>query len=207
MKIESITRLNNKPDKFLAIFEDGTEVNVGTSQIADFNLYTGRILTRDEYSMLRGELELSASKARALRILGNRNYSANEMVRRLTAKGETQTTAEETARWLEDIGAINDEQYAEGIVAHYSAKGYGLSKIKDELYRRGIPRGMWEHALAALSDEDGAAYDFLSNKLRGSRDETDVRRAMDALYRRGFSYEQARTAANRYIDNIDENEK
>ena len=40
---------------------------------------------------------------------------------------------------LEELGFLNDASYAEQVVRHYSAKGYGLRKLRDELYRRGCP--------------------------------------------------------------------
>ena len=53
---------------------------------------------------------------------------------------------------------------------------------------------------------EAAAYDFLNKKLRGSRDKADLRRATDALCRRGFSYEEAKTAINRYLELVEESE-
>jgi SOS response regulatory protein OraA/RecX len=51
-----------------------------------------------------------------------------------------------------------------------------------------------------------AAYEFLVKKLRGSGDKDDLRRATDALLRRGFSYEEARAAVRSYIENAVETE-
>ena len=37
--------------------------------------------------------------------------------------------------------------YAAQVVRYYSAKGYGERKLRDELYRRGVPRELWDEAL------------------------------------------------------------
>ena len=206
MKIESLTRFEGKAGKFIVLFEDGSKITVSEVQIADFGLFSGRELDDDEFAELRDGLKLSSSKARAVRILGSRNFSSHEIERRLMSKGESQQTAQETVRWLEDIGAVNDEEYAVIISKHYSAKGYGIARIKDELYRRGIPRELWDDALSGLDNMEAAAYDFLNKKLRGSRDKADLRRATDALCRRGFSYEEAKTAINRYLELVEESE-
>jgi len=149
---------------------------------------------------------LEAAKKRALRILGKRNFSEREMQKRLVSKGETQEIADETVQWLVQLGYIDDSDYATRIVSHYSAKGYGISRIKDELYKRGIPRDMWDDKLYALDDEDmfDAAVEFLRKKLKGSNEGDDLKRASDALVRRGFSYEDVRIAASKYLENIDE---
>jgi len=147
---------------------------------------------------------LENTKKRALRILGNRNFSEQEMQKRLVSKGETEENASEAVRWLVELGYIDDSNYATLIVGHYSAKGYGVSRVRDELYKRGIPRELWDEKLSELDDEEmsDAAFEFLRKKLRGSEDKDDLRRASDALVRRGFSYDDARAAVNRYLDEL-----
>jgi len=204
MRIDSLSQAGNRNGKFAVLFEDGTTANVSVAQIADFGLYSGLELPEAEYSKLREQLKLSSAKARAMRILGSRNYSSSEMERRLISKGESLETAKETVRWLEDVGAVDDPKYAEAIARHYSAKGYGVFKIKDELYRRGIAREMWDDALAGLDNMHDAAYDFIEKKLGGSREKADIRRAADALCARGFSYDEARDAVSRFLDRTDD---
>ena len=146
--------------------------------------------------------DLTSTKKRAIKILGNRYMSKSDLERRLVSKGETEEAAQETAQWLEDIGAVNDEDLADAITRHYIVKGYGLARIKDELYKRGIPREMWDDVLYNIDDDvfEEAAFNFLEKKLKGSIDTNEIRRAMDALLRRGFSYEQSRVAISKYTD-------
>jgi regulatory protein len=145
---------------------------------------------------------LEKTKKRALRILGSRNFSEQEMYRRLVSKGEPEENASETVRWLVELGYINDSDYATLIVRHYAAKGYGEARIKDELYKRGIPRDYWEEKLAGISEteQNDAATLFLTKKLRGSNDKDDLRRASDALVRRGYSYDEAKAAVTGYLE-------
>jgi len=145
---------------------------------------------------------LDKTKTRALKILGHRNFSEQEMIKRLTSKGESQEDSEDAVAWLVELGYINDESYATLIVEHYSKKGYGMARIKDELYKRGIPRDLWDSTLSSLDDESTseAALIFLRKKLRGSTDENDVRKARDALVRRGFSFDDAKAAINQYLE-------
>jgi len=153
-------------------------------------------------------MNLENTKKRALRMLGKRSFSEKEMQKRLIEKGETSENAEETVRWLVELGYINDFDYATLIVRHYSGKGYGITRIKDELYKRGIPRDFWDEKLAELdgSEMNDTALMFLQKKLRGSTDKNDIRRAQDALIRRGFNYEDAKTAVAGYLECIQENE-
>jgi len=145
---------------------------------------------------------LEETKKRALKILGSRNFSEQEMLKRLTSKGETEENAAEAVRWLVELGYINDSDYATLIVRHYSAKGYGETRIRDELYKRGIPRDLWDEKLEEIDDGEmnDVALEFLKKKLRGSEDKDDLRRASDALVRRGFSFDDARAVINRYLE-------
>jgi len=203
MKIISITRLGGKYEKFCAAFDDGEEIRVSAAQIADYDLYPGRELSDGEISDLRSALQLSSSKARALRILGSRNLSAAEVSRRLVSRGVDAAVADETVEWLEDLGAVDDAGYAILIVNHYLAKGYGLARIRDELFRRGIPRDMWEDALAGVEGFGEAALEFLEKKLKGGSDKDELRKAAEALRRRGFSYTEASEAINTYLGKCD----
>jgi len=143
-----------------------------------------------------------STKKRALKILGNRSFSEQEMFKRLTGKGETEENAAEAVRWLVELGYINDHDYAVLIVRHYSAKGYGVARIRDELYKRGIPRDLWDEKLDEINEDEmeDAALAFLKKKLRGSDDKDDLRRASDALVRRGYSYDDARAVVSRYLE-------
>ena len=146
--------------------------------------------------------DLSDVRARAMKILGSRNLSASEMEKRLIGKGETPDVARDTVEWLESVGAINDGVYAELIVRHYAAKGYGLLRIRDELLRRGIPREMWDDAICGVDEAEmeDAAYGFIEKKLGGSRDKEALQRVTGSLCRRGFSFEDACTLISRFLE-------
>jgi len=153
--------------------------------------------------------EQSRTKIRAIKMLGNRHLSSKEMGKRLVRKGESEEAAQETVKWLEDIGAVNDVEYAEAIVRHYTSKGYGAARVRDELYKRGIPRELWDDAIACIEkdESDEATHRFLERKLGDGSDKDDLKKTINALCRRGFSYEEARAAANKYLETLGSTEK
>ena len=204
MTIESITKQKDKKGGYTITFEDGGEISVTSSLLAGFGVYPGRDLTQDEYEELCAEAGLSSSKARAMRILAHRDISKREIEKRLISKGETTEAAGQTAAWLESIGAINDTEYAHSIVHHYVKKGYGIARIREELYKRGIERELWEDALSDTDGMEDAAYEFVAKKLSGGYGKDELRRAVKALCARGFSYEEARSAVNKFLENLDD---
>ena len=84
-------------------------------------------------------------------------------------------------------------------------RGYGEGKIRDEFYRRGIPRELWEEALASACDPSQAIDDFLAKKLSGrTPDRQELKKVSDALARRGYRWSQIREGLRRYGAEIED---
>ena len=100
---------------------------------------------------------------------------------------------------LEELGYLNDAVYAAQVVEHYSAKGFGTKRLRDELYRRGIPRELWEEALSQAGEATQAIDAFLRKKLKDEKpDRAALKRVSDALARRGYSWSDISRALSRY---------
>ena len=205
-KIESLEPSKHIKGRFLVRLEGEQELlKVTENEVVTFSLYSGRELEENELAALKQAGSLSSAKARGARMLGERPLSRRELIRRLTEKGTSPENAEAAADWLEDIGALNEGDYARSIVRHYSARGYGVQRIRQELLRRGIPRELWEDAMQEQSDPNDRILAFINQKMRGHEgDSRQLKRATDALLRRGFRWEEIRAGLNRYGANIEE---
>ena len=189
------------PEQFLARFDNGEEIRTTLSVVADLDLYSGKSFTPEAFDSVKMASGLSKCKQRALRIIGARPMSSKELFDRLKEKGETPENAEQTVHWLTDLRLLNDADYAAMCVRHYAAKGYGPGKIRNEFYRRGIPKDLWDEALLAMPEQDDQIDHLLRKKLHSpasSRDE--LRKAADYLYRRGFHRDEIQAAIQRYCD-------
>jgi regulatory protein len=203
MRIISIAKKqvtkNAKPkDRYEVAFDNGEKIDVSVEQIADIGIFTGRDYTDEEYAELCEKIMTNISKVRAVNMIGYRNLSVRELKQRLMAKGDSDENAERTAEWLQEIGLLDDEKYAASIVEYYSERGYGMAKVKQELYRRGIPQEVQEAVLADVEYTDDEAIRFLEKKLKGSVAPEDLQKATQTLVRRGFSYDEAHSAVNKY---------
>lgn len=139
------------------------------------------------------------AKTKAFSLLEKRDYSRGEMVSKLREKGFEEEDAAAAADRLCELGVIDDAKYAAMVVRHYAGKGYGVSRVKQELFRRRIPRELYDEALEEMPEQDGAVDELLRAKLRGREADRDsVRRAADALFRRGFSWDEINAAVERY---------
>ena len=191
--------------KFVVGFSDGSEMRLSLDIVADLSLFKGRELTEEEFSRLQSSSKLSSCKERALRIIGARPMSCQELYDKLTDKGEAQENAAECVAWLIRLHYLDDSLYAGMLVRHYAAKGYGKQKIKNELYGRGIPKELWDDALREMPETEDAVYEMLCRRLKSSSpDRAELKKATDALFRRGFSWDEIKTAVNKYNANMSE---
>lgn len=185
-------------ERFLARFDTGEELRVTLSNVTELGLCAGKTMDDEALETLRQRAARSKCRERALRIIGARPMSEKELRDRLVEKGETSENAEETVDWLHGLHLLNDADYAAMVVRHYAAKGFGPGRIRNELYRRGVPRELWDDALGELPEQDDEIDRLLRKKLRGDAGDRDaVKKATDYLYRRGFKYEDIRAAVER----------
>ena len=206
MIIEALKPSQRVRDRWLAVLADGPILRVSNNQIADPALYAGRELSDEEADRLLEAIENEGFRSYALRVVTDTPKSRKMLLKILEERDCPPEKAQEIAGWLEELGYLNDGQYAAQVAAFYTRKGYGARKIRDELYRRGIPRELWDEALAQVKEEDNAcAIDaFLEKKLKGSHDPKDVKRASDALARRGYRWPEISAALRRYGAEIEE---
>lgn len=200
MVIQELKPSKHVEGRWLAVLEDGSILRIGEGEVVDFALYAGRELSDEEAERLQEAARRGEWKRKAIELLMRKPQSRKELGRKLLEWEASQEEAEAICDRLEELGYLNEAEYAGRIVRHYAAKGFGERKIRDELYRRGVPRELWDEALAQIEGEDSAnAIDaFLEKKLKGSHDPKDVKKASEALARRGFRWPEISDALRRY---------
>ena len=199
MRVEEVKKSQRKQGRFLVRLEDGGILRVTEDELLRFGLREGLELGDEELESLRASATASQTNAAAARMIGSRALSKQELTRRLMKKGSNAGDAQAAADWLEEIGAVDDENYAAALVRHYGGKGYGPARVRDELRRRGVGRELWDSALEEMP-EAAEILDHLLQKRGDLSDPKERRRASDALLRRGFSWEQVRAALGRYAE-------
>ena len=135
-----------------------------------------------------------SARMRAVRIVSASNVSKKDLQSRLVRKGEGEEQAKEAVQWLSELNLVDDRQTARQIVDSCVRKGYGLSRAKQALYEKQIPKALWEEALEDYPDQTERIADFLRTKLRDPEDPKQVKRAIDAALRRGHSYGDVKRA-------------
>jgi len=168
------------------------------------------------------EKEKKTALVAAVEILAKRLVSTHELRSKLAAKklyspGEI----EEAVLAVKRMGALHDDFLAEDVARSYKSRGYGPARIRMALRKRGIPNEIIEQVLSGndeeenpaaetgesddsgLSEDADSAVAVLHHKAAQFRREPDPRKrkakAVRCLVGRGFSYEDAIAAADRWM--------
>ena len=164
--------------------------------VEDFRLYTGKELSEQEYEELLSAAGKMSAKMRAVRIVSATNVSRKDLEERLVRKGEDPLQAKEAVQWMEDLHLVDDRNTAEQVVHSCISRGYGLARAKQALYEKRIPKEYWDEALADYPDQQEKIETFLRSRLDEDSDQKQIKKAIDALLRRGHSYGNIKRVLN-----------
>jgi len=148
----------------------------------------------------------ASAKDRALRLLGVRARSREELRRRLAKAGFPENEVETALADLERVGLIDDADFARELATHKLKRaGHGRRSAMSSLRAAGVAVETAEAALeeAGLGDDEEARAEEVARqrvtRLAGLDRETAYRRLLGFLLRRGFDPAAARAACNRVL--------
>ena len=196
MRIDSLKNSPDRAGRYWVTFEDGTKLGLYRQTVEDFGLYIGKELTEEEKAQLLTAAGKMSAKMRAVRIVSAASVSKRDLEERLVRKGEDPDQAREAVQWMEDLHLVDDRNTAEAVVHSCISKGYGLQRAKQALYEKRIPKQYWEEVLEDYPDQNERIEKFLLSRLDGDSDQKQIRKAVDALIRRGHSYGTIRRVLN-----------
>lgn len=191
------------PGRLTVTLAGGDEIKSTLGVVTDMRLYSGREMDPAAVSELKSASLRALARERALEYLSRRPMSCAELKKKLIEKGEDEDVAEYCVGWLSEHGLIDDESYAAAVARHYAAKGYGPGRVRTELSRRGIARELWDGALDAMPENVDKLDRFISSRLHDPDDRDEVRRVSQALFRRGYSWDEIRRALERHRASAD----
>ena len=156
----------------------------------------------------------------AVEILAKRLVSTAELRSKLAAKKlYSPSEIDEVVLAVKRMGALHDDFLAEDVARSYRSRGYGPARIRMALRKRGIPNEIIEQTLNGKDEEENPvfsgdstsdqsadgdnAFAVLHRKAAQFRREPDARKrkakAVRCLVGRGFTYEDAINAADRWM--------
>lgn len=149
-----------------------------------------------------------ADKAReiALRQLSMVDRTRHQLIEAMTKREIPADVAEQVADRFEEVGLINDEDFAGRLVrSRMVERPTSRRALSMEMGRKGFDREVIDNALLEVSDEDeeAAARELAAKKARataGLDPQVRRRRIYGALGRKGFSPDLCRKVTGEVLD-------
>jgi len=192
--IESQKRQKPRVNIFLdGDFAFGLDIEV----VLRHQLKKGATLSVDAQKHLLFEEDLKAALSRAFRLLGQRNYSEQEIQRKLELAQFHETIIERTIGRCRELGYLDDAKFARDFVkTQLARRPQGKLRLRPALLRKGVSAKLADEILGEFFASvdtarlvEDAAEKFLSRRAKGIPADKLRKRFADHLVRAGFSWD------------------
>ena len=178
--------------------------------VNEYQLKKGVDVPRDILDTIFYESEKFRAHESAYRYLTIRPHSKFEIIVKLRKKGfDNKIIGAVIEKCLKE-GYLDDAKFAEAWIRHrLSSKPRGRRMLQAELYKKGIEREIAEEVLSRMlaetSEEDLALQLLEKNRSRFlAQNSVDLKlKIRNFLSYRGFGYQSARTAADKFIESLE----
>jgi regulatory protein len=199
--VPRITKVRERRDKARVFVDDEfwAEIDVGT--MLERGIHEGAALSHEELREARIAGERALAMGRALTLLGYRSRSRQEVWQRLGQHGYIEEAIELVIARLEELGYLDDEQYARDLAREKSHK-YGPRRIYGDLRKGGIDEttawNIVEEEFAGRSEVE-EAFEAAARRYNSREGSTaQARRVYGFLMRRGYSAGVCAEVASKY---------
>lgn len=120
-------------------------------------------LTYEQFDELEYDSKLWEAVKKALDILAYGDNSKKRLSDKLRQRGFEREISEEAAEYVEKMGLVDERRQLSHLVEQLIAKGYGPSRIKQELIKKGISSDIISDELDDILSE--VDFDLLLEKL------------------------------------------
>ena len=194
MRIKSLASAPDRAGRYRVVFDDDSIMRLYRQTVEDYGLYAGLELSDEQMRSLQKAAGEMSAKMCAVRIVAASSVSKRDLEHRLVRKGEDPEQAKAAVEWMSEMSLLDDRKTAEQVVTRCINKGYGLARAKQALYEKRIPKELWDDALEDYPEQIDKIMEYLESHLGDHPTDKDVKRAIDALLRRGHSYGKIRRA-------------
>ena len=134
------------------------------------------------------------TKEKALRLLEFRNHTKKELERKLKVFGAGEENIQAVLEFLQEYGLINDREYAKRYALDLqNLKKLGKSRIKSELFAKGIAPEFVEEAIDELSEDYADTLkELIKKRLKGDFEQKNKDRTIRYFIYRGYSFDEVK---------------
>lgn len=186
-----------------ALYIDGEfAMKLDTEVLLAHRFDVGREITHEELHECITASDNKRCKDKAMWLISYRDHSRRELIDKL-CRDYSRESAENAVVRCEELGLVDDRRFARRYAAdlmnlkHLSDKG-----IRQKLREKGIDRDLIDEVMEEYAVDDEEQIRIMIDKKYAAAlsDEKGRRRAVNALFRMGFSYSAIRSVIAEYTD-------
>ena len=165
-------------------------------------LKIGSYIDDEIVESLNEEINLNKAKEKALRLLSFRAHSKHELKSKIKNSLE-EKYAEKATEKMEDLGLINDKEFAFLYAKELLFKKlYSIKRVKYELSKKGVENHIIEEILdeIEIDEEENVKKIFLKRHANAStlENEKELRKLVSYCQRLGYSWNAISSVINRF---------
>ncbi len=160
----------------------------------------------EDFELIRARAHLLDGIRKCVDILSRKDYSKQELLRKLCDKGVPEDAAWGAINYMADQGYQDDARYAKRL-AELAANSYGRRRVEQMLYTHGIDRETIRQVTDEVFEDETAEADKLDGILGKMAREKDLRtpehrnKLYAKLSRLGYTSSAISAAISRYEEN------
>lgn len=198
-----ITDIKPAKKALSSVYIDGEyALKLDTMVLAENAVRPGTVLDDEELKELIGKSDYKRAKEKALWLISGRDYSKKQLMDKIK-KDSSEETAEEVCERMEELGLVNDENYARRL-AHdlIFLKKLSIRGAKYKLLEKGIDRDLCDEILEEFEvDPVEQLVELIGRKYSDKLgDEKGRRRTVAALQRLGYGWGDIKSALAEFED-------
>ncbi|MBA2442126.1 MAG: regulatory protein RecX [Rubrobacter sp.] len=185
-----ITGLRERRGRVWVSVDGEPFAEIASEVMLDRGLYEGLSISEEELDGVRVAGERSLAMTRAFDYLAYRARSAGEVRGRLYRYGYGDRTIEEVLARLEELGYVDDREFARTVARERGGK-YGPRRVYSDLLKGGVSEELADAAVeeefSGRSEVEEARSAALRRYNTGQGSDAESRRVYGFLARRGYS--------------------
>ena len=202
IKIETMTATTTGR-KFKVALSDGRTIYVDSETAIKFHLDTSKEYTEEDFEEILSDSEYNVTKNRAFNILEYRAHTEKELFDKLCQKTD-EDTANAVVEKMRDIGLVDDRALLKDKLENLlNVKKYGPIRVINELVLKGFDRDEIRETIEEMEyDEFSTVCEIIEKRYSDELVDSDIKtrqKIMAALMRKGFNYDDVKSAMNEYL--------
>jgi len=148
-----LSQITKKGNSVILSFDNDEQINIPYELYVQIAFFKGDEITDDQKVKLIEKIEIFRIKQSAFRYLSGRNHSKNELRFKLVKKGYEKKLITNVIIDFERLGYLNDKDFTHQFYLTSLKKKKGLSRIKADLFSKGVDRNIVEEVGEKFLDD------------------------------------------------------